>query len=202
MKLRAAAFLAAFFGLLSPLSADPAPAPAAATLPLAASADGLALRAILKDYTGSQAKKSILGDTALWTEVVAQKPVSVTAFENLEADIKNSDMDGQLRNAGMRVMDPKKKSFAMSLRPTLQLSILYAPKGTEGNSQDYYLVIAEASQDLTPLGGSQVTLPTWVKLGEPITGSGDASKDVAAIRVSARALVMAFIDVVQDNDGK
>jgi hypothetical protein len=155
-------------------------------------------RQILSDLNGDLAGASIRGTKALWIDAVIQSPVSSTAFANLEADLKSSDMEGLLIAAGLKVMDPKKRSFATGLRPTLEVMILRSPQGATGSDQGFYLVITSALQDVKPLGGDEAqSMITWCTTGAPIPFSGDDDKDVAAIRSSARDGVTAFIAQVK-----
>jgi hypothetical protein len=167
---------------------------------LEAAVNGVVLRHLLGDLRGADAKKSIRGAKALWIQVGLQKPLGSTDMNNLEKDIKLTEVEGPLRNAGFKIMDPKKRSLALGLRPTLFLNVLFCPKGTEGNEQDFYLLLIRASQNVLPLGGETVTLTTWMKLGEAIPSAGDKLKDIDAIRASARSLVASFINVAQDKD--
>lgn len=164
-----------------------------------AAANMLAKRC-LAELSGANARKSIRGTKALWIQLSLQKPAQTPGLDSLEADLKLTDLEGQLRSAGFRLMNPKKPSLALGLRPTLVLSVYYAPKGSEGNNMDFYLVSVSAMQDVTPLGGTTTSMTTWVKSGDVIASTGNVSRDVAAIRASARACVMAFINVAQDND--
>lgn len=164
-----------------------------------AAANMLAKRCVV-ELQGANARKSIRGAKALWTQLNLQKPGQGLGMDSLEADLKLTDMEGQLRSAGFKLMDPKKRSLALGLRPTLILSVYYSPKGTEGNDTDFYLVVASAMQDVTPLGGDKMTMTTWLKAGNVIPATGHIAKDVDAIRASARACVMAFINVAQDNE--
>ena len=176
-----------------------APAPASPSA-LQSAAERLVGRQVLRDMTSEKSRKTIRGAKALWMDVVIQKPTEdAGAFSSLEADLRTTDMEGQLRDAGFRVMDPKKKSLAMSLRPTLVLMVLRSPQGAEGLDKGFYVVTANAVQDCTPLGGTVFSTATWIKIGDPIAFSGDDHKDIDAIRLSARACVKAFIDAAQDN---
>jgi hypothetical protein len=177
------------------LAAGMAPATA-----LDLAAHGLLARHLMAELGNANARRSVRGTKALWIEMSLQKPGESPALDSLAADLRLTDLEGQLRAAGFRLMDPKKRSLALGLRPTLVLSVLYAPKGSEGNDVDFYLVLAKATQDVTPLGGLRMTMTTWLKAGEPIASTGDTAKDVDAIRAAARACVMAFIDTAQDND--
>jgi hypothetical protein len=161
---------------------------------------GLLGKRTLMELSSADARRSIRGTKALWTELIFQKPSNAAAFESLALDLKTTDLEGQLRSAGFRLMDPKKRSLALGLRPTLLLSVLFTPKGAEGNNFDFYLVMAKATQDVTPLGGTTMSMTTWMKVGDAIASTGDIPKDIEAIRASARACVMDFIDVAQDND--
>ena len=174
----------------------------AAATSLQEAAQRLMGRQALRDVTSDKAKKTVRGATAVWTDVVVQKPEAggASAFSNLEADLKLTDVEGQLRNAGFKVMDPKKRSLAIGLRPTLSLMVLRSPKGADGNAQGFYLVVANAVQDVQPLGGSVVSMVTWAQLGDPIAFSGDDHKDIDAIRLSAREVVKDFIRAAQDKD--
>jgi hypothetical protein len=154
----------------------------------------------VNDLSASGAKKSVRGTKALWTALSVQKPAANPEFDSLESDLKNTDLEGQLRDAGFRIMDPKKRSLAIGLRPTLVLTLRFIPKGALGNDTDFYLVMAEATQDVTPLGGDKISMTTWLKVGEPIPSSGHSRDDIDAIRASAKACVRAFIDTAQDND--
>jgi hypothetical protein len=159
-------------------------------------------RQALRDITSPKARKTVRGASSVWTDVVVQKPEAsaASAFANLEADLKLTDVEGQLRDAGFKVMDPKKRSLAIGLRPTLSLMVLRSPKGADGNAQGFYLVVANAVQDVQPLGGSTVSMVTWAQLGDPIAFSGDDHKDIDAIRLSAREVVKAFIRAAQDKE--
>jgi len=173
---------------------------AASAVPLEDSASMLAAKQVLHDLSGDKGKKSIRGDTALWTDVVVQKPAENSAFTSLELDLKSTDVDGQLREAGFKLMAPNKRSLAVGLRPTLVLMVLRAPAGSLGNDKAFYLVMANAVQDATPLGGVTQSMTTWTKAGEPILSSGDDHKDIDAIRLSARACVKSFILAAQDKE--
>jgi hypothetical protein len=182
------------------VAALPLPGQAAPVLGLAAAAKSLVAGRCLADLDSGEARKSIRGTTALWTELSLQEPGASPALgASLALDLKVTDLEGQLRDAGIKVMDPKKRSLAMGLRPTLVLSLLYAPKGSEGNVSDFYVVTVRATQDVTPLGGPRVRMTTWLKSGGAIQASGDPAIDAEAIRASARASVLAFIGVAQDH---
>jgi hypothetical protein len=154
----------------------------------------------VEELGSASAKRSIRGTKALWTELRVQTASKTDAFESMKADLKTTELEGQLRSAGLRIMDPKRRSLALGLRPTLVLSVYYVPKGSEGNDSDFYLVTACATQDVTPLGGDKLSMTTWLKAGDVIASSGHVDEDIAAIRASAKACVMSFIDTAQDND--
>ena len=172
----------------------------AETKPLEPAVAAVAARYLMADLSGTEARKSIRGTKALWVQVAVQKPSDSTGFDSLEADLKLTDMTGQLHASGFKIMDPAKRSLALGLRPTLILNVLYCPKGTEGSNESFYLVLARATQDVLPLGGITVTMTTWVKVSETIPASGDSGMDVAAIRSAARSLVASFISVAKDKD--
>lgn len=155
---------------------------------------------MLADMSSAEARRSIRGAKSVWTQLIVEKAAKSPGLDSLEADLKSTDMEGQLRDAGFKVMDPQRKSLALGLRPTVVLSVLYRPKGTEGSDSDFYLVTVRAVQDLNPLGGETITQTTWAKVGEPIVSTGDVVKDVAAIRASAREAVLAFIKTAQDKE--
>jgi hypothetical protein len=156
-------------------------------------------RQLVRDVTSEKARKTVRGTHSLWVDVVVQKPEESSAFANLEQDLKLTDLEGTLRNEGFKVMDPKKKSLAVGLRPTLVLMVLRSPAGAEGVSQGFYLVVASAVQDVTPLGGSTFSTVTWAKYAQPVLFSGDEHKDVDNIRIAAREAVKAFVNAAQDN---
>jgi hypothetical protein len=184
-------------GIVAALSALAGPALAQQ---LDDAATNMLARRCLAELEGANARKSIRGSKALWIQVSLQKPADTPGMDSLEADLKLTDLEGQLRSAGFKLMDPQKRSLALGLRPTLALSVSYVPKGTQGNDRDFFLVVASALQDVVPLGGSKMSMTTWLKSGAAIAATGDASKDVASIRASARACVAAFIAVAQDNE--
>ena len=154
---------------------------------LEAGARSLLAKRFILDLGSADARRSIRGTRELWTDLSLQKFSTVVAMDSLQADLKLTDMEGQLRSAGFKLMDPNKRSLAMGLRPTLILSVLYAPKGTEGNQVDEYLVTAAATQDVTPLGGDKLSMTTWLKAGDPIASSGNSSRS-SATRSAARCL--------------
>lgn len=190
MKRFHAALMAAAMAWPLMLGAEAAPGPQAVI-------ERLLGRQFLRDLGGDKAKRSIRGTRALWVDLSVQKPDNSEAFKGIEADLKASDIEAQLKEAGLRVMDPKKRSLAIGLRPTLSLMVLRSPSGAEGLDKGFYVVVASAIQDVTPLGGDTLSTPTWVKAGEAIVFSGDDLKDAGAIRAAARALVGAFIDAAR-----
>jgi hypothetical protein len=166
---------------------------------------GQAAKGLLADHyvaeqSDADACRSIRGTRELWTNLSLQRPVASDVVDSLAADLRMTDMEGQLRDAGLKVMDPAKRSLALGLRPTLDLVVLYSPKGAGGNPSEFYLVLARVTQDVTPLGGKRISMSTWMKSGKPIPVTLDAQKDVEAIRASARFCVLAFIDVVKGRD--
>ena len=166
-----------------------------ASTPMDAAAK-IASARLLDGVLGAPGLKSIRGATAAWDEVLVQKGIEAT-MPSLETDLKTTDVEGALRDAKFRVMDPKKRSFAVGLRPTLSVVVIYQPKSPESD-KDFYLVITSASQDCSPLGGSTQSMVTWAKVSEPLLGSGDTQKDIEAIRGAARAGVKAFLDAAQE----
>ena len=157
-------------------------------------------RRFMQDLSSASAKRSIRGTKALWTALKIQKPENSEDFDRMESDIRATELEGQLKNAGFKIMDPNKHSLALGLRPTLVLSVYFIPKAAMGNTLDVYLVTAEATQDVTPLGGDKISMTTWLKVGTPITSTGNTLADIEAIRDSAKACVRTFIDTAQDND--
>ncbi len=153
----------------------------------------------LDDLGSETARSSIRGTKALWVELNFQKAAQSPAMDNLKADLKLTDMEGQLRSAGFRIMDPQKKSLALGKRPTLALSVVFVAKGGALKT-DFYLLLAEAVQDVVPLGGSKLSMTTWLRASDPIASSGDVQKDVGAIRAAARAAVLAFIETAKSEE--
>jgi hypothetical protein len=162
------------------------------------SAERLIGRQLMVDLTGSQAKRSIRGASAVWTQVMVQGSAAVP-MASLAADLKTTDLEGPLRDAKFRLMDPDKKSLAIGLRPTIVLSVLYVPKDAL-TVAPYYLVTIRALQDAKPLGGDTITLATWINVHDPVPATGVASTDTEAVRVAARECVKTFIQVTQDKD--
>ena len=158
----------------------------------------LVARQLVRDLSGEKAERTIHGDKALWISLVVQKPENSNAFLNLEADLKDTDVAAQLRDAHFRVMDPKKKSLAVGLRPTLEIMVLRSSPGAQNGDKGFYVVLADVLQDCRPMGGDLASMTTWIKIGDPIAFSGEDPKDINAIRVSARSCVKAFIDAAQD----
>jgi hypothetical protein len=155
----------------------------------------LAGKQILSELSSSKATASIFGTTQLWTDIVLQTPKDDPAFQTLNDDIQNSDLEAQLQASGFKVMDPAKHSWARGLRPTLEIMVLRAPVNYLGSASGFYLVMASAIQDVKPLGADHpVSLATWCHVGEALPLSGDSHKDVDAIRASVRQCVRAFID--------
>jgi hypothetical protein len=169
-------------------SADPSPA-------MAAAAQRMVSDRLLAGVTGDPGRQSIHGAKALWVQVLLQG--GMDSMPDLESDLRSSDLEGQLRDAGFRVMDPAKRSLALGLRPTLVLVVFYSPANPATGAGAFYLVLANANQECTPLGGDPVTLTTWATAGDPIPASGAPATDAHAIRASARACVRAFIDAAQ-----
>src|SRR5258706_11101241 len=128
---------------------------------------------LLRDLSGLDGKKTIRGAKALWTQVVVQKFSEDAAAATLESDLKLADMEAQLRKAGLKIMDPAKRSLALGLRPTLVLKVLFEPKGGLVAEQGFYLVLTSASQDVTPLAGEKETMTTWFKATGPIPASAN-----------------------------
>lgn len=158
-------------------------------------------RHYLAELDSNDARDSILGTKSLWIELSFQAGAKAKDLAGLEGDLKEVELEGQLEDAGLKVLDPKKKSLALTgQRPTLILSILYFPKTKEGNDAEFYLVWAKAIQEMSPLGGKKVTLTSWAKLQPPVLASGDAAKDREAIRAAAKASVKEFVDIAQGND--
>ena len=184
--------------LCATLAADPS-SEVRTTRSVETAGGALLSKQLLKVLGGAQAKKSIRGTRALWVDLIVQKPVTGTAADSLEADLRLTDMEGQLRDAGFKIMDPKKRSLALGLRPTLQLNVLYEPAGGD-SPKAFYLVTAHASQDVTPLGGDTCTMITWLNCSPPIPSSNDLHVDADPIRSSARACVRAFIEAAKDSD--
>lgn len=165
-------------------SAGPSPA-------MDAAAQRIVSERLLAGVTGDAGRQSIRGTRALWVQVLLQG--GTDGMPNLESDLRRSDLGGQLRDQGFRVMDPAKRSLAIGLRPTLVLVVFYSPANEAAGTGAFYLVLADANQECTPLGGDSVTLTTWAKAGDPIPATGNPATDALAIRASARACVGAFI---------
>ena len=165
-----------------------------------AAVSALLCRQFSMELTGADARRSIRGTKSLWTQLSLQKPEKSPAMDSLEADLRLTDMEGLLRSAGFKIMDPKKRSLALGLRPTLVLSVYYIPSAAGAGDKDLYLVTARATQDVVPLGGSTLSMTTWMQRGEAIESTGDIHKDIDAIRASARDCVNAFISAAQDKD--
>jgi hypothetical protein len=162
------------------------------------SAERLIGRQLMTDLTGSQAKRSIRGATAVWTQVMVQGSAAVP-MASLNADLRTTDLEGQLRDAKFRLMDPDKKSLAIGLRPTVVLSVLFVPKDA-WTPTAYYLVTIRALQDAKPLGGDTITMATWINVHDPVPATGVAATDTEAVRAAARDCVKTFIEVTQDKD--
>ena len=178
-------------------SADPTPAPPAAAMTEAA-------RRIVADrltagVMGEPGRQSVHGTRALWVQVLLQG--GLEGMPDLESDLRRSELEGQLRDQGFRVMDPAKRSLAMGLRPTLVLVVFYSAANPATGAGAFYLVLANANQECTPLGGDPVTLTTWAAAGDPIPATGDSAGDAHSIRASARACVRAFIDATGTGTG-
>jgi hypothetical protein len=170
--------------------------------PLDASVQSLVGRQLMANLTGSEARRSIRGTTSLWTQVLVQKATNGPALENLEADLRLTEMEAPLRDAELQILEAKDQPLALGSKPTLVLNVYFVPKHSLGSEQDFYLVTLRAFQDLRSgaLGGAKMSLCTWMKVGEPITSIGNAGEDAAAIRHSAREAVGAFIKAVKDKD--
>jgi hypothetical protein len=182
--------------LLSLLALLALAAPAAAR-PLADRVNELLVQRLVDGIRGDSGADSLRGTKALWVDVVVQKGISsAPGLASLEADLRQTDLEGRLRDAGFKVMDPKRRSLALGLRPTLALTVLYSPAGPGSDDKAFYLVLASATQQCKPLGGDELTLTTWAETGQPILALGDA-RDVDAIRAAARDRVKAFIDAAQ-----
>ena len=162
------------------------------------SAERLIGRQLITDLTGSQAKRSIRGATAVWTQVMVQG-TSTEPMPSLEADLRTTDLEGPLRDAKFRLMDPEKKSLAIGLRPTVVLSVVYVGKDAY-TASPYFLVSVRALQDAKPLGGETITLATWISVHAPVPATGSIDNDTEAIRAAARESVKEFISVTQDKD--
>jgi hypothetical protein len=156
----------------------------------------IAAARLLDGVTGAAGLKSLRGAKAAWDEVLVQKGLETT-MPSLETDLKTTDVEGALRTAGFRVMDPKKRSLAVGLRPTLSVVVIFQPKGPDSD-KDFYLVLTSAAQDCAPLGGPAQSMVTWAKISDAIVSSGDTQKDIEAIRSAARDGVKTFIDASQE----
>jgi hypothetical protein len=175
-----------------------APAWCSAGAPVAATGTAMATAAahmvsdrLLADMTGDAGRQTIRGTKALWVQVLLQG--GMTGMPDLESDLRRSDLEGGLRDQGFRVMDPAKRSLAMGLRPTLVLLVFYSPANEVTGAGAFYLVLANANQECTPLGGDPVTMTTWATAGDPIPASADPAVDAQAIRASARQCLKAFV---------
>jgi hypothetical protein len=171
-------------------SAGTAPAPDTATA-MATAASHMVSERLLADMTGEPGRLSIRGTKALWVQVLLQG--GMDGMPDLESDLRRSDLEGGLREQGFRVMDPAKRSLAMGLRPTLVVLVFYSPANPVTGAGAFYLVLANANQDCTPLGGDQVTMTTWAAVGDPIPATANSAADASAIRASARKCLKAFV---------
>ncbi|HTB35283.1 MAG TPA: hypothetical protein VNZ54_10080 [bacterium] len=178
------------FGLLAAPAWCAGPAPA-----MAAAAKRIVSERLAAPLTGDAGRQSIRGTKALWVQVLLQG--GVDKMPALESDLRRSDLEGQLRDEGFRVMDPAKRSLAIGLRPTLVLLVFYSPADPAAGTAAFYVVLANANQECTPLGGDSVTLTTWATSGDPIPASADPAADAEAIRASARACVHAFVEAAK-----
>jgi hypothetical protein len=159
-------------------------------------------RPLLAALHGEEAKRSIRGCKKLWVQVNLVLADKDPAQASLTTDLRLSDLEGGLRQAGFSLLAAKDNSLALGLRPTLVLTVQFVPKGTEGNGDGLYWVMLEALQDVTPLGGEVVTLPTWAALSKPILATDDHAQDIAAVRSEARGCIQAFIIAAQENKDK
>jgi hypothetical protein len=184
---------------LSALSGSPRAQPLPSLDPFMRSS---ASRSLFASLEREEARRSIRGSRELWTQLNLQVPDADKdpALASLEADLRLTDLEGQLREAGLRLLPAKKTSLALGLRPTLVLTVQFVPKGSEGNEQGFYWVMAEALQDVTPLGGEVVTLPTWAMLSDPVPGTGDLAQDISVVRAAARACVKGFITAAKEKN--
>jgi hypothetical protein len=191
-----AKMLALGLGLLAGTAWSAGPAPDAAMAP---AAERMALEHLTAGVTGEAGRRSIRGTKALWVQVLLMG--GTEGMPDLEMDLRRSDMEGQLRDQGFRVMDPAKRSLAIGLRPSLVLVVFYSPANQATGTGAFYVVQAKADQQCTPLGGDETTLTTWASNGDPLPASGNAAADAEAIRASARDCVKAFIDAAKSSDG-
>ncbi len=90
----------------------------------------IAAARLLDGVTGAAGMKSLRGAKAAWDEVLVQKGMEAT-MPSLETDLKTTDVEGALRTADFRIMDPKKRSLAVGLRPTLSVVVIFQPKGPD-----------------------------------------------------------------------
>ena len=163
----------------------------ASSTAMAAAAGHMVSDRLLADMTGEPGRQTIRGTKALWVQVLLQG--GTAGMPDLESDLRRSDLEGGLREQGFRVMDPAKRSLAMGLRPTLVLLVFYSPANPVTGAGAFYLVLANANQECTPLGGEAVTMTTWAKAGEPIPATSNSAADASAIRASARQCLKAFV---------
>jgi hypothetical protein len=164
-----------------------------AARPMADRVNDLLVQRLLAGVTGQAGADSLRGTKDLWVDVVVQDGVAkAPGMASLATDLRQSDLEGRLRDGGFRVMDPTRRSLALGLRPTLALTVLYSPAGSGPDDKAFYLVLASATQQCTPLGGAEQTLVTWADAGTAIPALGNAH-DVDAVRAAAQARVTDFI---------
>jgi hypothetical protein len=175
---------------------------AAPSGPMDLAVQSLLGRQYLHDLTNGEANHSIRGVQSLWTQVLVQRASKSPALETLEADLRLSEMEGPLRDAGLEILDAKDQPLSLGSKPTLVLNVYFMPKASQQAPQDFYLVTLRAVQEVRvgALGSLKRSLTTWMKVSEPLPSLGDAGNDAAAIRKAARGAVASFINAVKDQD--
>jgi len=113
------------------------------------------------------------------------------ALANLEADLRNTDILGELRNAGLRI-DPE-----TSQAPHLIIFVLEMParSGPDLHTRKLYLVGGVVGQIVTVgsgFSGKREMLATGTYSSSPVVATDDAT-DAQTIRVAVRKIVDQYI---------
>jgi hypothetical protein len=149
-------------------------------------------------HNANTRKASIAGQKAvvpnLTLQVTDEKGVALPdaslppALANLEADLRNTDILGELRNGGLRI-DPE-----ASQAPHLTLFVVGMPATSkpEFRTRKLYLVGGVVGQTMTLGFGKRETLATGTYFSAPIIAT-DEEGDAQTIRVAVRKIVDQYI---------
>jgi hypothetical protein len=123
------------------------------------------------------------------------------ALANLEADLKNTDIDGEIRNAGIQIAEEK------SLAPRLLIFVMSVPAidKPDFKTRKMYSVTGMVAQVMTVglgLLGRREAITTGTFGGKPIVSTLDDSADASTIRVAVRKIVDEYVAEAKGTAGK